>query len=184
MPRQPTQFIKRHGAISRRLRNLGAFVAGINKEEFPPLLPVGSHSFDLAGCRRLCLERFPGSVTRPEIMRNLERTIMQIHDHQISGDLWIDGSFLTEKLNPGDVDVVWVISRPVFESLSAKQRIFFEQFRDVPLISLRIDNYTLILDQTDLGEWMRAYWIRQFGFSRADDGKGILRISIPLTVTR
>jgi len=29
------------------------------------------------------------------------------------------------------------------------------------------------------GEWWRAYWIRQFGFSREVDPKGIVIISIP-----
>jgi hypothetical protein len=160
-------------------------VAGIGKEEFRPLLALGFHSLDADGRHGLCVERFPSSVTRPKIMANLERIIAQINDHGITADIWIDGSFLTEKLNPDDVDIALVISRTAFEALSARQRIFFEYFRDTSFYNdLKIDNYGVVIDDTEDGQWMYSYWLRQFGFSRRDLPKGILKVSVPFLVMR
>jgi hypothetical protein len=73
-------------------------MAGADKQDWRPLLPAGFHDLDQNALRRLCVERFPESVTRPQIMRNLEAAITQINQQAISGEIWIDGSILTEKL--------------------------------------------------------------------------------------
>jgi hypothetical protein len=99
------------------------------------------------------------------------------------GNIWIDGSFMTKKLNPDDVDIALILSRSEFESLSTKQRLFFEHFRDTSFYDhLRIDNYGVVIDETDLGQWIYSYWLRQFGFSRKDEMKGILKVPVPLVV--
>jgi hypothetical protein len=84
-------------------------VAGAGKQEFPPLLPAGFHRMDMPGLRRLAVVRFPDSFTRPAIMTHLEQIIDRINASGIRGEIWVDGSFLTEKLNPEDVDVLLAI---------------------------------------------------------------------------
>ena len=158
-------------------------MVGGDKEEFEPLLPVGFHSLDTDRRWRLCVEEFPTSDTRAVIMANLERLIATINSQGIVGNIWIDGSFMTKKLNPDDVDIALILSRSEFESLSTKQRLFFEHFRDTSFYDhLRIDNYGVVIDETDLGQWIYSYWLRQFGFSRKDEMKGILKVPVPLVV--
>jgi hypothetical protein len=160
------------------------FVAGADKEEFPPLLPPGFHPMDLATLRRLCVDRFPASFTRPGIMNNLGQIIARINSSGIPSRLWIDGSFLTEKLNPDDVDISMNISAQVYFGMPANQRAFFDGFRNNSLYaSHRVDNYGLIIDESrPEGIWLLAWWLRQFGFSRADEMKGIAEIQIPFVV--
>jgi hypothetical protein len=90
------------------------------------------HEFDELGRRRLCVDRFPGSITRSRILTNLEGVIATINQQSIAGQIWIDGSFLTEKLNPDDVDIALVITADVLKRLSSQQRQFFEGWISPP----------------------------------------------------
>lgn len=56
-----------------------------------------------------CVAPFQGSVRRPLLMTNLRRWIDQLRSIGVHGDLWVDGSFLTMRPEPDDVDVVFLI---------------------------------------------------------------------------
>jgi hypothetical protein len=118
-------------------------------------------------------------------MQNLEAKITEINRQAIAGEIWIDGSFLTEKLNPDDADIALIISRATYAGLSRSQKAYFDLFRGQSLYDqFRIDNYGIVLDPTQAdGHWLYAYWLKQFGFSRADEMKGILRIHVPFVVS-
>ena len=60
--------------------------------------------------------------------------------------------------------------------MSPAQRAFFRGFQAVSLFpSHYCDNYAAVIDPARAdGEWLHAYWLRQFGFSRADAMKGIV----------
>lgn len=156
-------------------------MAGADQAEYDPLLPVGFHDLDLDGRRRLCVERFEQSVTRPRIMSNVEALVAEASQQSIVGEIWIDGSLLTEKLNPGDADIALVISSAAFRALSVTQRLFFDHFRRASLkASFKIDNYGIVIDPSEAhDQWQYAYWLRQFGFSRDNKMKGILRVKLP-----
>jgi hypothetical protein len=159
-------------------------VAGADKEEFPPILPAGFHRTDLAGLRRLGLTRFPDSFTRPAIMSNFEKIVESINRSGIIGEVWVDGSFLTEQLNPEDVDILLAVATVSFLSMNANQRQFFKGFQTSPLFSThKCDNYAQVIDPSRSdGEWLYAYWLRQFGFSRREEMKGIAVLAVPFLV--
>jgi hypothetical protein len=160
-------------------------VAGAGKQEFPPLLPAGFHRMDMPGLRRLAMVRFPDSFTRPAIMTHLEQIIDRINASGIRGEIWVDGSFLTEKLNPEDVDVLLAIDAAAYAAMSIAQKRFFNGFQAASLFATHhCDNYAAVIDPARPdGEWLHAYWLRQFGFSRADEMKGIVTIEAPFVVT-
>ena len=159
-------------------------MAGADKPEFPPLLPAGFHNLDAAARQRICVDRFPASVTRTRILRNVESVVVEVNQQGIQGEIWVDGSFLTEKLNPDDADIAFVIPVPVFRSLTPAQRRYFDAFRQTSLYDqYRIDNYGIAVDGSDpKGQWLYAYWLRQFGFSRSSEMKGIIQIPVPFVV--
>jgi hypothetical protein len=159
-------------------------MAGPDKEEFTPLLQIGIHNMDVPAVRRLCADRFPQSLSRPRIMSNLEQLIDKINHSAIAGALWVDGSFLTEKLNPDDADIVFVISRAIYRAMTPVQRQFWGWYKQNNFYdSHRVHNHWTVLDPNDAsGEYMYAYWLRQFGFSRADEIKGIASVSVPFVV--
>jgi len=117
-------------------------------------------------------------------MNNLESTISEINRHAIPGSIWIDGSFSTEKLNPDDADIALIVSRANLLGLSVAQRQYFDNFSTISYYDqYRIDNYGIVLDQSSVVDhWIYAYWLRQFGWSRADEMKGIVLVSVPFLV--
>jgi hypothetical protein len=160
-------------------------VAGADGREWAPLLPAGFHDLDANARRRLCVDRFQDSLTRPRISTNLEGIIGEINRAGITGQIWVDGSYLTEKLNPDDADIALVISTAVLNGMTGAQRSFFDNFRTTSFYDqYKIDNYGIALDQASAAShWLYAYWLRQFGFSRSEEMKGILRVSVPFVVT-
>nr|UXE45888.1 hypothetical protein Hi04_10k_c5418_00011 [uncultured bacterium] len=114
-------------------------------------------------------------------MKNLATFLQKVNQSNIQGAVWIDGSFLTEKLNPDDADMAFIITSSVLAGLTGAQRAFFDWFRSNSFYdSHKIDNYGLVIDQTSAaGEWLYAYWLRQFGFSRSNQAKGIISMPMP-----
>jgi hypothetical protein len=144
------------------------------KPEFPPLLPLGFRTMTLAELRDMCVARFaPLSQTRGPIMANLETVDNEVRRCGLSCEVWVDGSFLTEAINPADADVLLCIDNATLLVATARQRSVFDWIRANLRRSLRIDSYVLVDNQDDVSTWLRAYWLRQFGFSRRDVPKGI-----------
>jgi len=44
----------------------------------------------------------------------------------LRGEIWVDGSFLTKKIDPGDIDFIFIVSAAFHESGSAAQREFID----------------------------------------------------------
>jgi len=102
----------------------------------------------------------------------------------VQGELWIDGSFLTQKVDPQDVDIVLRTTSTFLAGANPAQRLAIEGVRlNLSNVSL-CDSYVLFeFPQGDpnfgQGQWMVAYWIKQFGFSRDENLKGIAVLALP-----
>src|ERR1700677_1985993 len=80
-------------------------------------------------------------------MGNLEGLVEQINHSAIAGSIWVDGSFLTEKLNPDDADIVFVISRTAYHSLTPQQRQLWQWYKANSFYdSLRVHNHWAIFN--------------------------------------
>jgi hypothetical protein len=110
------------------------------KPEFPSLLPAGLHILSIADLEALCVDRFPLSATRKGIMAGLREVVVRITGAGISCVLWVDGSFLTKKIDPSDVDLVAFVparfydegteaQQGVIEWLTSKENLPKKQFR-------------------------------------------------------
>lgn len=157
-----------------------------SKPEFPPLLPVGFHPMSLDDLRQLCVDGFPLSGTRAAIMDGLEQVVGILRADQLAGELWIDGSFLTEKINPQDVDLALKLDDSFLAQCSQGQLDRINWFNDSPDLegTYFCDSYVFAVYPEGhalhgQGDWMNAYWIRQYGFNRDDTQyKGIARIDL------
>lgn len=76
------------------------------KPEFPALLAGGFHVMTLDMLRRLCVTARDPSLTRPSIMEGLTTLILRLNEAGVRGEVWIDGSFVTFKVDPEDVDIL------------------------------------------------------------------------------
>lgn len=155
------------------------------KTEFPPLLAPGMHRMQLADVWRLCVCDFPLSATRPRIMRGLERLISYMNRMGITGELWLDGSFLTQKIDPDDVDMALRLQSAFSDNVTLDQDAFLRWFADDDLKPrFYCDTYVFVEypeddPRFDEGDEDRRYWLGWFGRSRRKMPKGIATVQIP-----
>jgi hypothetical protein len=100
-----------------------------------------------------------------------------VQDIGIKCEVWIDGSFVTQKPEPADIDVAVFADPNDVNNLSiGKQNLLMMLFGNNNETKLRYkcDVYFLLNDNTDL----RSYWRGWFGFSREEKPKGIARLTI------
>jgi len=90
------------------------------KPEFPPLFPAGFHWMTLEEVRALCVkhERFAASITRRAIMEGLEKLVSNLDATGVVGELWLDGGFVTEKIDPEDVDILIRVASALYDTNS------------------------------------------------------------------
>lgn len=154
--------------------------------DFPPLLELGWHRISLSDVRRLCVDAFPLSSTRADLMTGLETIVARLVAAGIVGDLWINGSFVTEKIDPEDTDVVLhVDGLQMYECGTHEQRAAIDWIiSNLKNTELHCDSYHLFTYRiphllVDEGQWDHSYWHHKFGLSREVETKGIVIVSIP-----
>jgi hypothetical protein len=79
---------------------------GAYKPDFAPLLSPGRHRLTVSEIRLLCVDKFPGSTIRTAQFAEIERLLSFLSRIKLSCELWINGSFVCAKDDPGDIDIV------------------------------------------------------------------------------
>lgn len=146
-------------------------------------LPPGLHRATLAEIRGALVEAFPGSKTRRPIFDSwtlLRQAIRRIIEPERE---WVDGSYVTRKQNPGDVDLVTHLNGLDLEALCPVDQTLLRGLiaghasRDLH----RCDSFPLVVYpeghpahaayQEALGHWER--W---FGHDRDGSPRGIVEV--------
>lgn len=100
----------------------------IKVEAYPDkLLPVGIHECDGVGLQENFVEQFKESTTRKAINSGFSRLRRECEDFGIVLRHWVDGSFVTSKSNPGDIDVVHIARATEIDGLSGEHQNFIEE---------------------------------------------------------
>lgn len=160
-----------------------------DRENFRPLLPLGWHFMDISAVRRLCVARFPESLTRPRLMAGLERVIERLNGSGLHLELWVGGSFVTEKLNPNDCDVAVEFRGEEYDAAGmAQKRIIDWASGDGPWNEHRCDcaPFPVYPEGHALyayGQWRRAYWLNKFGYDGVERRKGLAVVRLPFFIT-
>ena len=121
-------------------------------------------------------------------MDGLKQVIDKLNQSGLPMVVWVNGSFLTEKLNPRDVDMVAKVKRADLVAATAVQKQTLTWFtRDDLRTPYRCDTYVFLEFEAghqlaDVTEWTKAYWLSQFGFSRAEDPKGLAVLNLPFVI--
>jgi hypothetical protein len=152
--------------------------------DFPCLYSVGFHQVSMADLEQTCVADFTLSVTRRGIMEGLTQFRDRLIAAKVAGEIWTDGSFLTEKIDPKDVDlVVRIDADVVYDNGTPEQRDAIDWVIANQKGTLKCDSYVLMEYPVGHplhteGQWWHAYWHKQWGFSREDDPKGIVVLTI------
>ena len=137
------------------------------------LTPVGKNTMGLENFRLNFVEAFAESRTRPEIFAGYLKYLDDLKEilGSTSGLIqWIDGSFVTDKLNPADIDLVSFVDNYVVEEHEAalKKLSSFEAKR-----IYQVDGYVVRVYPNDHAKSFRtdsdkAYWNDWFGNTKPD----------------
>lgn len=118
-------------------------------------------------------------MTREKLMKGLESIISIFQKQNIHQEIWIDGSFVTEKINPNDVDIVAPVDFESFSRLTKPQQDILRWYANEDLKqSYGCDNYTFFEylpahPDFSTGQAARNYWLDLFGTDRDGYKKGI-----------
>lgn len=151
-----------------------------SKIEYPPLLASGFQEIKLDKLKAIFLFPFPASITRANILRRFKHWAKRVKQLNVNCEIWIDGSFVTEKIDPQDVDVVIFISSKEINRLSNDKKLKLQILTNEKLSTQQreaciCDSY-LVFTEDVFG---KRYWEKQFGLARnKKTPKGIFRIFI------
>ncbi len=162
------------------------------KSDFPPCFKkLGLHRTHFCELRPMCVDGFPLSFTRERIMHGLESFVVMLERRKIEGVLWVDGSFLTTKIDPDDVDVLLRVKFEFYTQARKEQREFIDWLSQTELkeTDFMCDQYVFV-DYPEThrrhahGEELRMDWSRLFTTSHDKTSrKGLARIQIPRRTT-
>ena len=117
-------------------------------------------------------------------MEGLESVVGYFQKENVCAEIWIDGSFVTEKIDPKDVDIVLCIQHDQYRKMPPKQRDVVRWYTTQDLLgSYGCDNYYFVEYSAghpdfDKGQIVRNYWLDTFGEDRDGFKKGIAAIKI------
>lgn len=143
---------------------------------FTPILPAGFHDYSEIKLEKDFLNAFPGSLTRDKLVKGLNGYIDCLKAIQIPFEVWIDGSFVTNKMNPNDIDLLIVVSEQKINMLTSDQKIYLNMLLNKPMAKTKFycDVYFCVAEN----EQYKSYWRGWFGFSRKEVPKGIVRMKV------
>jgi len=140
--------------------------------DLPPLLEPGVHGISLQWLEEKCVAAFPLSRTRPHVLEGLKRIIRLLEEVSVPCTLIIDGSFLTEEIDPLDVDFAVCVTADFYEACDPVQLKVLELIRDSFEIKQThlCDCYLCVEYPEDHPQWFdgiqdRASWVNLFSTS-------------------
>ncbi len=147
------------------------------------LYPYSILNLDLETLRKIFVDQFELSKTRKHLFENYLAHVNELM--QIINDpfyQWIDGSFVTTKLNPADIDLVTFVDYQIFK----EKRLLFMNRQDLKMTK-GIDSYFVrVFPVTHSDHFITQFnaieWQEVFGYSRRDENnmihrKGIVQVN-------
>lgn len=142
------------------------------------LLEPGFHEMDIAEFENAFVNSFTTSQTRQTIYSNFEQWKNRLTSQYKIHEIWVDGSFVTDKINPNDVDVVVFAHALDYNKLSQDWNNFRNVNKIDAYLTLAIcdESKKIVTDQNLYWQFVnnRNYWRGQFGFDRNDSPKGVI----------
>ena len=141
----------------------------MKKEDFPPLLPPGIHAVTLAELQAIAVTPFVADARRALLFASFKQWLQNLQSLHVSAILWVDGSFLTSKNGPDDIDcIMW--NPNATGNLTDEQKLEVRELTDRDTVRRRfkLDFYMEAPNFRDTLH-RQAYFKGLFGFQH--DGK-------------
>lgn len=148
----------------------------MNESEFEPLLPAGIHDITKEALVTDFVSPFLIQDKRKFLVERFESLLEKIESLGIPCEIWIDGSFVTKKEEPNDIDMVFFCSQNDVNSLTSDKVSLLREILDNSTSKYRYNCDVYFAPNDDTG--LRSYWRGWFGFTRSESAKGFIRINI------
>jgi hypothetical protein len=157
------------------------------KPEFPPLLQPGVLRYSLSSLKLLTVEAFPDSARRAALWESLCDFVDELRLHDlVPASILIDGSFLTEKLNPDDIDLCVEIPVQLINGATGRTKSFLDRIKHKDLLGEPRNLDTFVNASADIGHpdrinylAVRRHWEEDFGTALiSGEEKGIVELEI------
>lgn len=154
----------------------------MSKKEYYPLLEKGFKEIGLWELDKYFLEPFVENEHRKYLINRFREFLNEFSLLVIDTEIWIDGSFTTNKPEPQDIDMVFIIDRNIVDSLVGKKKELFRQlFFDKEKVKARYSCDIYLVDNGSEKE--KEKWIKTFGSEYNDiNTKGIYKIILKADV--
>jgi hypothetical protein len=150
-------------------------------------LNPGIHTYKVNDFQSQFVTGFPNSVSRQSIFSNFDIWISQLNKILPPRFIWLDGSYLTKKIDPKDMDLIVfyypedIVSQQMSDDL---QNIINNISRTLDCdayMCYSFDHWSPQQIATVPQEMaiMQTYWMGQFGFDRNKRPKGIIQLDQP-----
>ena len=147
-------------------------------------LDAGLHVFASDEFESHFVTSFPHSKTRTTILDGYTRHCREIVGLVGACEQFLDGSFVTSKNDPGDIDLVMFIDATVVDALPHdKQQALMELVAGPNTrANYHCDAYFCPIypaghPMSDAARQKRKYWMGEFGYDRSDVPKGIVHVT-------
>lgn len=144
-------------------------------------LEPGLHPMNLDEIEKVFVTPFPHSSTRPNVMSGFRRHTNDLLALVDEYTQFIDGSFVSNKNDPRDIDLVCFIDGDKVDALSPPQQAKLRELVLGPTTkaSHKCDayfcpSYPDTHANYDFFRSKRKYWMGEFGYDRSDVPKGIV----------
>ena len=145
----------------------------MTKPEYDPLLPAGFHDIELDNLDNLFVDNFVNNTRRSHLVSQLRIFLTELSKVKAKFEIWLDGSFLTIKDEPDDIDLLIVYDKNQINALSVDEKRIINSLFHRAATKIRYD-LDILVCQND-NEKDRSFWRGWFGFTRNEVPKGIAR---------
>lgn len=149
------------------------------KPDFPALFAPGIHQENLSSIESVAVLPFSADVRRSLLFNQFDAWIKELRAINLSARIWIDGSFLTEKPSPDDIDcVLWIPRFTVEPTKESYQKLGMLFDKTAAKINFNIDLYVELPHPNELVH-REAYWKGFFGYCHDRvTAKGFVELTI------
>lgn len=141
-----------------------------------PILPPGLHDITEHELENHFLSAFSSSTTRARLIAGFKQYLAALKSVGVKLEIWIDGSFATDKENPSDIDLVVFGSHAEIDQLPDASKNQLGALLD--RVNIKHVTGCDVLFAVAEDQNRRSYWRGWYGFDRDENPKGIARIEV------
>lgn len=142
---------------------------------YHPLLSEGFHLLTLEQIEQICVLAI-GTKRRKDLFQRLKILLDEFRKFNISLEYWINGSFVTSKPNPGDIDIVVFADAVEVCNLSQQVKTALRILQDPHDIRARYNCDVYFIAGAGIADI--EYWTKTFSGKKKGPLKGIIKLKL------